>query len=652
MADIDKIAEELKTKYPDAGIRSIEVDEAKGTSTFYLNPNKNVELAFLEPEKGGASPRIYRAAGATITRDAILNRTPLDLIHPSVMDESPQELYKRSIRYYYTEPIVGAATNLLANLAAKGFENDIDDLNIKQFYDVWAFDVQFDEVLEWIFLDFFRTGHVTTYKVLAKYEPRVSYLSPIPGQKINNGKKPAKATGEEQLSRRHRAEIAAMRERAIAAGVGPEAVEAIELAAKKNIWSKGHLPADYTVLNPELVTIDGNLLFDKTSVKLTPPPELTELLKKPSGEQTEEEKQLIKSLPSDLKNAAEKGGEYQLDYRLVGSITYRKQPYERYAKPRTARIFDSIEYKKSLREADLSTLDGISNYILKITIGNDEYPVTTQAQLEAVSQLFNTPSKSFDVVWNHTLNIEKIVSPEIENILGQQKYEQVNEDITGGLSITRALIDGAGDLSAPEAALVVKGIMEEINYARRQITRWIYREYQQIAEAMGFERFPRVRWDENILQDIILYMNTVSQLVDRRMLSYRTAHEILGFNYDTELGNMEEEKPLVEDGTLGIIGSPWQQSAMGQPGGGGTTQPTQKAPKGSPSEGRPKGQTNKKTPDKNPQSQVKKQAKPNNPQKKAASLQEVATNLSDEDFAGLIAELTKARFQSRLKENQ
>ena len=182
-------------------------------------------------------------------------------------------------------------------------------------------------------------------------------------------------------------------------------------------------------------------------------------------------------------------------------------------------MFDTIEYKKALRAADLSTLDGITNYILKITIGSDEYPVTTQDELQAVAQLFNTPSKSFDVVWNHTLKIEKVISPEIGEILGQEKYMQVNDDMTAGLSMSRALIDGISDLNVAEAGLVVKGLMEEINYARRQVTRWVYNEYGQIAEAAGFDRFPKVRWDEGILQDVILYMNTISQLVYRRMLS-------------------------------------------------------------------------------------------------------------------------------------
>ena len=547
---VNKVTADLKEKYPDVGIKSIEVNNDTGQTTFLLEPTKK-SLAFIDFAKGGGVvPRIYRDKAAVISRDYV-QRQNLDLAKSDPYTEDPKESFKRAINYYYTNPLVGAATNILANLAKKGFENDIDDTNIKQFYDTWTFDVGFDELLDWIFLDFFKVGHVTTYKVLAKYEPRVSYLSPIPGKKIKTNKKTT--TGQK------------------------------DKAAKKNIWSKGHLPVAYTVLNPLLVNINGSLLFDKTSVALTPPPELAELLKKPSGELTEDEKILIKALPSDLKAAAEKGGEFQLDYRLVGQITYRKQPYERYARPKTLRVFDTLEYKNALKQADLSTVDGITNYILKITIGNDDYPVTSQEELEAVSQLFNTPNKAFECIWNHTLHIEKIVSPEIDKILGQGKYKQVNEDLTTGLSITRALIDGGTDINTAEVELLVKGLMEEVNYARRQVTRWIYREYRQIAEAMNFDRIPRVRWDNGVLMDTILYMNTLSAMVDRRMLSYRTALESLNFDYPNELKNMEEEVPLVEKGLFGIIGSPWQQSKPG-------IQPVQKSPTGTPSKGRPTGQ--------------------------------------------------------------
>jgi hypothetical protein len=583
-----KITAELQERYPDIGLKSIEIDEKSGSSTFLVEPTKK-SLAFLDSP---IVPRIYREKSSTITRDT-MNRSYADLAQAKdVYSEDPKKLYERVMKYYYTEPIVGSVINLLSSLASKGFENDIDDPDIKNFYDTWAFDVNFEEVLDWIYLDLFKTSNVTTYKYIANYEPRVSTIVPV-------GKKPkAKTTGKVS-------------------------------AAKKKIWSKGHLPIGYTVLNPLLVNVQGNLLFNNVAISLTPPPELGELLKKPSGEQTEEEKLLIKSLPSELKKAAEGGGEFQLDPRLVNIITYKKQPYERYARPRTSRVFDSIEYKQALRNADLSTLDGISNYILKITIGNDEFPVVSQEELEAVAQLFNTPSKSFDVVWNHTLKIEKVVSPEIEAILGKEKYAQVNDDITGGLSVTRALIDGTGSVS--DVAWAVRGIREDIEYARKQVTRWIYNEYRQIAEAMGFERFPKVRWDDGILRDDILYKNVLASMVDRRMLSYETALESLGFDFENELGNMQNELPLVLDGTFGLTGSPFQQSANGV-----DTQDTQNAPKGTPSKGRPTGTTKKKTQETDPS-----KLQDNKVNKKAASLSDILIHLSKEERDLITQEIAK-----------
>lgn len=579
---LEKITASLKEKYPEIGIKSIDVNDSTGQAVFLLEPTKK-SLAFIDVNKGGGVvPRQFERA-STISRD-YTQRSTLDLAGKDPYTEEPKESFRRAIKYYYTDPMVGSATNVLASLASKGFENDIDDKNIKDFFDVWTFDVNFAEVLEWIFLDFFKVGHVSTYKVISKYEPRVSYLSPIPGQKLQ--KKSAN----------------------------------LEHGAKKKVWSKGYLPVAYTVLNPLLVNINGNLLFNNVSVSLTPPTELKELLKKKGSDLTDEDKELIKALPSDLKAAAEKGGEFLLDSSLVGQITYRKQPYERYARPRALRVFDTLDYKNALKQADLSTLDGISNYILKITIGNDEYPITGQAELEAVAQLFNTPSKAIDVVWNHTLQIEKIISPEIAAILGQAKYAQVNDDITTGLAISRALIDGHGGMNASEVDLLIKGLMEEINYARRQVTRWIYKEYQQISEAMGFDRIPKIRWDEGILLDTILYLNSISQMVDRRMLSYRTSLEALGFDYPNELRNMEEELPLVEAGTFGILGSPFQKSAG-------------PVPVGTPSSGPPKGQVKQK--DITPQTVKKSDISPN--QQKKNKLVKQAASISEDDIISMSA---------------
>jgi hypothetical protein len=636
---LDKVTADLQKRYPDVGIKKIEVDSATGKSTFFLEPTKKV-LASLPPEKA-VNLHGGKELAATLRRD-VIDRSFLDLIKTPVYDEDPKAIFTRARQYYYAYDMYGSHIDILSNFASKGFENDIDDDDIKLFYDVWNFDVNFTQLIDWIFLDFFRYGMVRTYKIIGKYEAGITYLSAVPGQKVAKGILKEMAARADRIREKKLARLTAKLSQLDGRNPDQNTLKK-ELAAKKRVWSKGYMPIAYTVLNPELVTIEGSLLFDKSKVTLEPSDELKKLLQKPTAELTDDEKLILKLLPSEFKSQAEGGqGGIELDPMFVGEVDYRKMPYERYAKPRGIKAFDSLEYKNSLREADLSTLDGISNYILKITVGNDEYPVTDQTQLDTVAELFNTPSKSFDVVWNHTLEVQKIVSPEIEAILGEDKYAQVNKDITGAIAMSRALIDGTGQLNVAEAGLVVKSIIEEINYARRQVEQWIYREYRQIAEAMGFERFPRVRWDDTVLRDMILYMSTVAQLVDRRILSYQTALEELGFDFPNEFNNMQNELPEVLKGTFGIVGSPFQKPAGTQPTG---------APKGTPSTGRPKGQVpKKKQPSTKPQSKTK---VPNQapsqqpgPSPQAASVAEIAEavkKMDDEQFQILIGALSSLR---------
>ena len=598
---LKNITKELQEKYPDVGIKRVEIDESSGKSTLYLQP-RNKELASL-PASKAINLRTFELA-SVIKRDAV-TRSTLDLVKTSPVDKDPNVLYTDAIRYYYEYDVYGAHIDILANFAAKGFENDIDDPDIKLFYDVWNFDVGFQQILDWIFFDLFRVGLVRTYKIIGKYVPGVTYYK-IKGD--SKAKNVLYSMVEKADKVRHdnlkylNSRLSKLDGRKL-----DDRILKLDLAARKKLWSKGYMPVSYTILNPTLLKLEGSQLFNKSKVVLKASSELKKLFNKEYSDLTDDEKLLIKLLPSDFKKSVTKG-EIELDPLYVGEIDYRKQPYDLYPKPRGIKAFESLEYKKALRDADLSTLDGISNYILKITVGNDEYPCTSQEQLAAVAQLFNTPSKSFDVVWNHTLEIEKIVSPEIESILGEDKYAQVNKDITGAIAMSRALIDGTENVNVAEAGLIVKAVIEEINYARRLVERWIYREYRQIAEAMGFDRFPKVRWDNTILRDIILYMSTVSQLVDRRMLSYRTALEELGFDFFTERSNMEEELQMVMDGTFGIVGSPFQQAKMG------ITQPTQGAPKGTPSSGRPKGKVTKpKSKNTSPKTKVPNQSPSNQP---------------------------------------
>lgn len=553
--DLEQSLKEAASKYDNVEFSSAEYDEERGVATVKVSmkggptlpdlpPSVEVESGVLSDVLGSCTP-IYNDSASMRRIDLDpLSRNDLDLVrHPSIPNSSPQDLYQRSIDYYRTKDVYGTVVNMLTNFASKGFENDIDDHNLKNFYDSWVLDTGFDDFVDKIFFDFFRVGMVRTYKIRGKYEPKINFLSP------SAGKKPGK-----------------LKEKAI----------------RNNRFSNSFIPIAYTILNPTMVEIKGSLMFGQTAtfLKSAAGQEIRLLLEMKKENLSTFQKKILANLPADFKKAVLAKEDIPLDPDLIGEVDYRRMPYERYPVPRGSRAFDALVFKDELRKADYSTLDGITNYILKITVGTDQHPVTKQETLERVAEMFDTVSKSFKVVWGHTLNVEKITSPEVGEILGQDKYKQVNEDITAALGVPRVLIDGLGDSSSAAVKVAIKSVIEEINYARRQVKRWIYGEYRAVAEAMGFSRIPKVRFDDMALRDEIQMMTILQGLIDRRIISYNTGQKKLGYDPETEISQMKEEMPLVTEGILGLRGSPFQQSG---------TQNVQGTPKGTPSEGRPKG---------------------------------------------------------------
>jgi len=585
--DVLDNAEVLSHEETSPGVHELEIN---------VGPNglPASDLAYLTGADGTPPALRYHEGGRVITRDFV-RRTDLDLLsgRPQVTRASAQRIFQTAIDFYKTKGHYGTTIDTLTNFASKGFKNDVDDEDIKLFYDTWNQEIGFQATVEKIFFDFFRVGMVRTFKIVGKFEPKL---------KPDNFESMVKSRTQANQFQTDAGMKKLMAYR--------------DIAAAKKIWSKSFVPLRYTILNPTLVDIKGSLLFDQTDTFLKPEAfkEVADMMKS-SSKSTPEQKKFISSLPKEFKDAIKKNKPVKLPPELVGKCDYRRQDYERYPIPRVARTFDDMVYKEELKKADYSTLDGITNYILKITIGNDEHPVTNQSELETVAKLFDTSSKSFDIVWNHTLDIEKITFPEISTILGQDKFAQVNDDLSQAMGVTRALIDGQVSANSKAIEASLKGFSEEVNYARRCVKVWIDHEYEEVALAMGFDRYPQVRFDENSLKDEIMMMSVIQGMIDRRILSYETGIEKLGFDFANELSNFQQEQSLVQDGVLGIIGSPYNPKALPAQGPVTTTDTTldgkpttvtqedlqdfqknitdqiqkiQRTPTGTPSEGRPR----------------------------------------------------------------
>jgi hypothetical protein len=558
--------ESFKKEHPDVELADITPGKEEGQYNFIF---KSKGLPFLPAANQPSFSKLpadlrqkLSTRASTAYRD-MLYKSDLHLAPIDPSSESPAALYAKVKAYYRSKDVFGSYVDIIVNLAMSGFENDCEDAKIKEFFDNWAEDIDITKILEWVFFELVTTGFVRTYKVVGPYTPGVNSLRkmPSPPTPVNTAK--GKREGAERKKR----------------------------------WSANYVPIWYTVFNPTEIILKGIPEFGIVRTFLKPNDQLSELVRKEQIKTlTPAEQKIVDGIPTEFKKSILAGEEIELDPDLIGEVDYKKQPYELYPIPKGTRAMDAMDLKDAFKHADWSTIDGITSEILVITIGDKENPVLTEEELQAVSDLFNTPQKAYSVVWNHTLQVNRVPVENADQIFGSSKFEQVERDISGSFSVPRAIVDGVmyGNISDSALTLASQALVAEIEYIRSQVKRWIYTEYKPIAETFGFNRYPAVRWNTMILKDEIKMKALIQGLVDRRIMSYDTALKLLDLDPGYEKKMLTQEAPYVQKGDYGVSGSPYQKNA----GDSSPIQPTQRTPKGTPSEGRPQNEPAPKTPEK------------------------------------------------------
>lgn len=516
----------------------------------------------------------------------ILRHSNLDLWGKPAVDEEAFELYKRSEEEYLKTGVYGTVLDLLSNFAATGFHNEIAEPDIKEYYDSWALDTNFLNLVIKIFHNLFKYSVAYVLPAEGSYEPHPDGISSIPGKEPDRGTAKAKiALAIKKACDKRNLDF------------NYKKFDKCFNKAWKEEAQSNKVPIAYTLLDPKHVKIKSSVYGGETlTVTREGLANIRDAFERNErGEEiSDNEKKVLKLIPSDIRKAIEADEDYVDKKGYIHSIYLRKNDFEAYSKPRGARVFDSFDYKEELKKADFATLDGVFNYILKVTVGDKDNPVTDVGTLNSLAEAFNTPQKAFTVVWNHTLNVEKITSQEVGSILGKAKYEPVNDDISAALGFSRALIDGES-VSAAAGILSSKAVQSEINLARSQVTPWIYKQYRTIASIVGFSSYPAVRWAQAVITTDGDAVTRASwqQMVDRQLVSRTTAMTSLGLDPRAEIERLREERELINEG-IGIQGSPFQQSPSGD-------------------QGRPKGQPTSEKKPVDPENTVQRQTKPASP---------------------------------------
>lgn len=303
--------------------------------------------------------------------------------------------------------------------------------------------------------------------------------------------------------------------------------------------AKKVIPYRYTILDPRLVTneIPNGLQFGR--VKYFPNAEMIEILN-----QLMSKAETKRGIPADMKRRLDKPiNGVVLDPSFAAQYFRMKQPYEYYGIPLSSSAMPHIQMKNKLRDMDLSIIDSVKNKILKVTIGDKDFPAHPD-QMSLMANNLEKPGQVLTILWNHTLDMEWI-EPTFTD-LAPEKYENVNKDIREAFGITPVLLGNTKGQSYATAYVSMKAFVENLRDGIDTAIEFLNHEFELIAMNMGFDSAPEARIDAINLTDTHKFIQLAQTAAQQGAISNQFVCEALGADWETEVQRMEAEKKLKE----------------------------------------------------------------------------------------------------------
>ena len=353
----------------------------------------------------------------------------------------------------------------------------------------------------------------------------------------------------------------------------------------------GTIPLKYILLNPYDITADNATTFKADGQQAIYTKILSQYdIDRLTDPQSEYDKEILNALPADIRKKI-KQGNYNDDgikvfldpSRLIYSF-YKKQDYEPFAIPFGYPVLDDINWKLELKKIDQAVSRTIENVILLITMGAppDKGGVNPQ-NLKAMQTLFQNESVGRVLVSDHTTKADFIL-PDIEKIIGPDKYKIVNEDIKEGL---QNII--VGDDKYSNTQIKAKIFLERLRESREAfLAGFLQPQIKLVCKNLGFRHYPIAQFEEVSLKDEAQLQRVVTRLIELGILTPEQGIEAIKTGIYPDVNDLipgqEEYRENREDGLfLPLVG--------GSPISSEAEKPTSPPPKKSGQPGRPVGTT-------------------------------------------------------------
>lgn len=224
-----------------------------------------------------------------------------------------------------------------------------------------------------------------------------------------------------------------------------------------------------------------------------------------------------------------------------------------YPTPYLGNVLEPLIFKQQLRRMDFAVASRIINAILLVQEGNDNFPLTEETREnldELKSQILarqNNPrlmERLFILFSNHTTQLTWI-TPDVEALLNQAKYEQVDQEISEGLGFAKVLITGENRGTGNTSEISTWAIQPSMEELRSMLLEFVVATYEDLSRRNNFRNLPQPAFKPIRLQDFVKTASVFAQLFTEGNLSRTTRADIAGLDFETETELMRDERALM-----------------------------------------------------------------------------------------------------------
>lgn len=280
----------------------------------------------------------------------------------------------------------------------------------------------------------------------------------------------------------------------------------------------GEIPVRYMLLNPYDIVADKATAFQSGIYKKVLSDYELERLREPK---TEEDKKVFDSLSKDVQKQIKDGAfsrdglSIELDPEKLVYSFYKKQDYEPFAIPFGFPVLDDINWKLELKKIDQAICRTVENVILLITMGNEpDKGGVNPNNLKAMQELFKNESVGRALIADYTTKAQFVI-PDLNKVLGSEKYKIVNEDIKEGL---QNVIVGSEKFSNTQVKAEI--FLERLRESRNAfLNDFLQPQIKELCKNMGLKSYPTAKFEEIDIKDEVQFQRVITRLLEIGILT-------------------------------------------------------------------------------------------------------------------------------------